>query len=89
MKNEIPSAEKIAIKYAEKSNYSYTQVENFIPHEWVILAMKSFAQGHVTQALQAAAENAETKLRLGRIDGPMEVVNKESILNAYPLTNIK
>lgn len=56
-------------------------------------AMVVFAQRHVEAALKAAAENAELKpypynscYECGRSD--MDV-DKKSILNSYPLENIK
>ena len=53
---------------------------------------REFAKRHVTAALKAASENAETDYELGNPYDPnsrYEIVNKESILNAYLLSNIK
>ena len=47
-----------------------------------------FAQLHVTQALKAASEKAITQDNSWGL-GVDTIVDKESILNAYPLTNIK
>ena len=45
-----------------------------------------FAKLHVQAALEAASENAETKPVIFTND---EEIDRDSILNAYPLTNIK
>lgn len=55
----------------------------------VIDSMIEFAKFHVEKALSRAAENAEVEYLIGKIDGPMEIVNKNSILNSYNLENIK
>jgi hypothetical protein len=54
--------------------------------------VRELVEFHVTEALKAASENAETDFLLGNPYDPAsgyEVVNKDSILNAYPLSNIK
>jgi hypothetical protein len=43
-----------------------------------------FAKIHVTEALKEASENAESYV----IGGLTSEVDKESILNAYPLDNV-
>lgn len=49
----------------------------------------AFAKMHVNAALKAASEKA-TIIESDPMFGDIEVcVNKDSILNAYPLTNIK
>ena len=48
-------------------------------------AMIGFAKLHVEAALKASSENAESYV----IGGLTSEVDKESILNAYPLKNIK
>lgn len=47
--------------------------------------MRRFAKLHVEAALKEASENAESIV----IGGLTSEVNKDSILNAYSLTNIK
>jgi len=47
--------------------------------------LKVFARLHVEAALKAASENAKIEWGLIHAKG----INKDSILNAYPLTNIK
>lgn len=58
--------------------------------------MIEFAKLHVGQALKEASEKAETKIKMidyvgVRAGGQYEdkVVDKESILNSYPLEKIK
>ena len=50
--------------------------------------IKEFAQLHVEQALQAAAENAEITYTTEKT-WDFTFVDKQSILNAYPKENIK
>ena len=57
-------------------------------HESVIMLMTEFAKLHVEAALKIASEKGVTELRSeGNSDD--QIVNKDSILNAYPLENIK
>jgi hypothetical protein len=55
--------------------------------------MIEFAKYHVEQALKAASENATQQRIIGGYGYPNKsnkiVINKNSILNAYPLENIK
>ena len=52
----------------------------------IVQAMIEFAKLHVEAALKAASANAQTECDEG---GELGFVNKETILDAYPLTNIK
>ena len=52
----------------------------------IVQAMIEFAKLHVEAALKAASENAQTECDEG---GELGFVNRETILDAYPLTNIK
>jgi hypothetical protein len=56
-------------------------------------AMIEFAKLHVTKALEAASENATIDdIGSPNCDGEWmscDIVNKDSILSAYPLDNIK
>jgi hypothetical protein len=52
----------------------------------IVQAMIEFAKLHVKAALKAASKNAQTECDEG---GELGFVNKETILDAYPLTNIK
>ena len=49
--------------------------------------MIEFAKLHCEAALKAASENADTLK--GEVYASKGCINKESILNAYPLNNIK
>ena len=51
--------------------------------------MIEFAKLHVEMALKEASENAELKYRINDISCNDKILDKKSILNAYPLTNIK
>lgn len=56
------------------------------------IAMIEFAKLHVEAALKEASEKAETDYELGNpydANSRYEIVNKNSILNAYSLENIK
>ena len=52
-------------------------------------AMIEFAKMHVTEALKSAAEKATANLEPDYLGGEWTMVDKDSILTAYPLTNIK
>lgn len=54
--------------------------------------IRHLVEYHVNQALVAASENAETEIEFGNPydkESAYSVVNKMSILNSYPLENIK
>lgn len=55
----------------------------------LIIALKKFAEYHVTEALKAASEKAEITWDALPTIGDFQIIDKESILNAYPLNNIK
>lgn len=60
--------------------------------ENAIQAMIEFAKLHVEAALEAASKKATIKDEVAHFqEGSymVSVVNKDSIVNAYPLTNIK
>ena len=59
--------------------------------ESICEALRKFAQYHVEKALEAASESVCTKHEEGSIMNPEGdwVIDKQSILNAYPLDNIK
>jgi hypothetical protein len=74
--NQIPTAEQFL-------NRDESGVFNEVD---IAQAMIEFAKLHVKLALKAASENAQTECDEG---GELGFVNKETILDAYPLTNIK
>ncbi len=58
----------------------------------LVFAMNEFAKLHVKAALEAAADNAEVSIELSNPYDPESEyaeVNKQSILSAYPESNIK
>jgi hypothetical protein len=67
------------------AEFLYTIQQRNINRNVTLTAMKKFAKYHVEQALKCASEEAESYV----IGGLTSEVDKESILNAYPLTNIK
>lgn len=48
-----------------------------------------FAKLHVEAALKAASDNAKLQSRTEFVWGACDIIDKESILTAYPLENIK
>lgn len=86
------NATKISIKNAQNSNHPYTQIEGFIPHDWVIESMIEFARLHVQEALKQASEKAILDVKpnyQNKMYTVDKTINKESILTAYNLTNMK
>ena len=74
--SKIPTAEEF---------YSSQTTGKLISEETIMI---EFARLHVKAALEAAAEKAETER--GYLNNlPVIYVTKKSILNAYPLDNIK
>lgn len=76
---EIPTAEEVL-------NRDYTSTK-----ENAIKCMIEFAKMHVEAALKEASEKADTIYveEDGCATGDYYEVDKDSILNSYPLTNIK
>lgn len=70
-------------------------LENDLNNEDIPLIVSrciKFAEFHVEQALKEASKKAKTKEDIAIFaEGTFEtqIVDKDSILNAYPLTNIK
>lgn len=82
--SNIPTAEEMALKW-EYANMNAMGTEKQGSKELSIATfMIEFAKLHVQAALKAASENVE-------IDGniPEDWINKNSIINAYPIDNIK
>ena len=76
---QLPTAKEFFNQWDEVSGDTF---------EWELM-MKEFAKLHVKAALEAASEKAHTIHIDCGILGVIEEVDKDSILNAYPLTNIK
>jgi hypothetical protein len=74
---EIPTAREFYQNYIEENNNdSHVDIEEM---------MIEFAKMHVEAALKAAYENIEYT----EVDSSVPYVVEDSILNSYPLTNIK
>ena len=91
--SKIPTAEEILIKESillktieESSNFplNLTRDTHIGTAKDIKTAMIEFAKLHVKEALQKAYENADLEYY-----GDEVCYNKDSILNAYPLENIK
>jgi len=90
MKNNIPTAEEflkdLQHEYEETGEYKmYFAID--IPNK-----LKEFAKLHVEAALKQASEKAKIKYEYSGNTGSeycYEYVDQNSILNSYPLTNIK
>lgn len=87
--SEIPAAEEFLQNYKNDSDHYADQDYS---EGRLIKALQEFAKLHVTAALKEASENAETEEEMGNPYDPDDiyyVVDKKSILNSYPLENIK
>lgn len=68
--------------------HSIREVVDGLMDDQIIQVMVDFARHHVKLALQKAAENADITYR-GEKTWDFIFVDKSTILNAYPLINIK
>jgi len=87
--NKIPTAEEFINDSAFIRDIFTDEFSKSILAEKFI----EFAKLHAKAALKAASEKAITD-DVGSVNGdgewmPYDIVNKESILNSYPLENIK
>ena len=83
---------KTAEDFLVKKNYPLSYEFGGLGMYYVREAMIEFAKMHVQEALKQASEEAEVEHELSNPYDPnsgYEIVNKDSILNAYPLENIK
>lgn len=80
----LPTAESIMLAHIPNGVINLPSYR--VERETIIRAMIDIAQIAVTAALEAAAENAELSYNE---DTDSPYVDKHSIINAYPLTNIK
>lgn len=89
MENKLPTAEK----YIKKHPYVDSFLGSAQGYEVLINFMVEFAKLHVTAALKQASDQA-TAIGGGyqsdsrHLPSNKTTVNKESILNSYPLENI-
>lgn len=81
----IPTAEEFL---NNSNNINYRRLKHPNPHLDILPFIEAdlieFAKLHVEEALQKAYENADLEYY-----GDEVCYNKDSILNSYPLTNIK
>lgn len=85
--NKVPTSEEIL-----KLHYNMDRDEDGHPvyYDWSAKdAMIAFARLHVEAALEAASEKATQNYSEENVLGESYTINKDSILNAYPLENVK
>ena len=81
MENNIPTAEEFA--WSQEEDFKTILAE--ANYQEIYNLMIEFAKLHVEAALKAAYDNIEYTT----VDSSVPYVLEESILNSYPLTNIK
>lgn len=92
MKNKLPTAEEFLNEHHQISHYYDDKGKQMVvPDSQVQQAMIEFTKLHVQAALEAAAEQSRLKKDCVYNDAQecRTVVNKQSILNAYPENLIK
>ena len=83
---------KTAEKFLNKKKYPLFNETGGLGIHYVKEAMIEFAKMHVQEALRLASVEAEVEHELSNPYDPnseYQIVNKDSILNAYPLDLIK
>jgi hypothetical protein len=91
--NNIPTAEEFLSTYSIEYGDSKNNSRAIVKASEATNALIEFAKLHVKSALEAASDNA-TIDDIGSPNGDGEwmycgIVDKDSILNSYPLENIK
>ena len=86
VEERIPTTEQLFESYSSSYQFEEGDSEYLIDKEDFKEAMIKFAKLHVEAALKVASENASVYADEG---GYSEFVDESSILNAYPLDNIK
>ena len=81
---DLPTAEEFIEQYL-RGDRVHDDINKVVDEEEAIEAMIEFAKLHVAQALKEASEDVELET-YGNFGNS---VNKNSILNSYPLENIK
>ena len=76
---------KTAEEFLKNFNEEENNIDKLYYDSYVKKAMIQFAKMHVQEALKQASENAESYV----VGGLTSEVDKDSILNAYPLDLIK
>ena len=83
---------KTAEEFLKNFNEEENNIDKLYYDSYVKKAMIEFAKMHVQEALKQASVEAEVEHELSNPYDPnseYQIVNKDSILNAYPLENIK
>ena len=83
---------KTAEEFLKNFNEEENNIDKLYYDSYVKKAMIEFAKMHVQEALRLASIEAEVEHELSNPYDPnseYQIVNKDSILNAYPLENIK
>ena len=83
---------KTAAEFLKNFNEEENNIDKLYYDSYVKKAMIKFAKMHVQEALRLASVEAEVEHELSNPYDPnseYQIVNKDSILNAYPLENIK
>jgi hypothetical protein len=85
----IPTAERVLREVLEECGIKYHALKELCPEiiKGCLDMIRSQNKLYVEAALKAASENADTLK--GEVYASKGCINKESILNAYPLNNIK
>jgi hypothetical protein len=81
---DLPTAEEFIEQYL-RGDRVHDDINKVVDEEEAIEAMIEFAKLHVEKALKNASEDVELET-YGNFGNS---VNKDSILNSYPLENIK
>ena len=94
LKNSMTAEEFLKEKGLDVDNFVIHDISDggYLPQIPISKWLIEFAKYHVEQALKAASQVAETEEEWSNPYDPESsyyIVNKESILNAYPLENIK
>jgi hypothetical protein len=85
---KILTAEELFKYYAEHTALSESHYDYLVDKEDFIEALHKFAKLHVEAALKQASENVAVVFEGAGYDADA-YVDKKSILNSYPLDNIK
>lgn len=86
-KDKIPTAEDFLQEHHQISHYYDDKTDRMVCFDDdVKKAMIEFAKIHVKAALEEASTNVKV---ITDYDGVYQDVNRNSILSAYPLNNIK
>ena len=83
---------KTAAEFLKNFNEEENNIDKLYYDSYVKKAMIEFAKMHVQEALRLASVEAEVEHELSNPYDPnseYQIVNKDSILNAYPLDLIK